>query len=168
MKLRLRNWRKEDIASLVKLANNKKIADNLRDQFPHPYTLQNAEEWIAMNEKRNLTTNFAIEVNGELAGSCGMMIYEDVYRLSAEIGYWIAEPFWGKGIATEAVRLLVEKIKTDFPEIVRVSAEIFEHNRASMRVLEKNEFHLESIRKKAVIKNNIIMDDHVWVKLLDK
>lgn len=168
MKLRLRNWRKEDIASLAILANNKNIFDNMRDHFPHPYTLKDAEEWIAMNENRNPPTNFAIEVDGKLAGGCGMMIFGDVYRRSAEIGYWIGEPFWRRGIATEAVKLLLEKIKIDFPEIIRVSAEIFEHNKASMKVLEKNGFHLESIRQKVVIKNDIIMNDHVWVKLLDK
>ena len=140
----------------------------MRDLFPNPYTLKDAEEWVTRNKNRIPTTNFAIEVNGELTGGCGLMIFGDVYRHNAEIGYWIGEPFWGKGIATEAVKLLLEKIKTDFPEIIRVSAEIFEHNKTSMKVLEKNGFHLESIRKRAVIKNNIIMDDHVWVKLLDK
>ena len=168
MQVQLRNWKREDIPSLVTLANNKKIYDNMRDLFPHPYTLNDAEEWISRNENRIPVTNFVIEVNGQLAGGCGMMIFGDVYHHCAEIGYWIGEPFWGKGIATEAVKLLLGKIKTEFPDTIRVSAEIFEHNVASMKVLEKNGFHLESIRKKAVIKNNIIMDDHVWVKLLDK
>jgi len=168
MKLRLRSWQKEDIAPLIDLANNRNIADNMRDRFPHPYTLKDAEEWIVLNEKRDPATNFAIEVDGKLAGGCGMQVFQDVYRHSAEIGYWIGEPFWGRGIATEAMKLLLEKIETDFPGIIRVSAEIFEHNIASMKVLEKNGFHLESIRKKAVVKNDIIMDDHVWVKLLDK
>lgn len=166
MKVLLRKWKRQDIEPLALLANNKKIADNLRDIFPHPYTLQNAQEWIGMNEKRDPSSNFAIEVDGELAGSCGMVILEDVYRHSAEIGYWIAEPFWGKGIATDAIRLLLEKISSEFPAIIRVSAEIFENNKASMRVLEKNGFHLEAIRKRAVIKNDMIMDDHIWVKLL--
>ena len=168
MKLRLRNWQREDIISLAQLANNRNIADNLRDRFPHPYTLKDAEDWIELNEKRDPATNFAIEADGDLVGGCGIVLMQDVYRCSAEIGYWIAEPFWGKGIATAAIKMLLGKIKNNFPDIIRVYAEIFEHNKASMKVLEKNGFHLESIRKKAVIKNNIIMDDHVWVKLLDK
>jgi len=168
MNIVLREWKRDDIDQLVLLANNKNIADNMRDLFPHPYTLKDAEMWLAINENRKSVTNFAIQAEGDLAGGCGIRMFEDVYRRSAEVGYWVGELFWGKGIATEAIRLLLEKIKTDFPEINRVSAEIFEHNKASMKVLEKNGFHLESIRKKAVIKNNIIMDDHVWVKLLDK
>ena len=95
-----------------------------------------------------------------------MMMSKDVYRYSAEVGYWIAESFWGKGFATEAIKLLLEKINNSFPTIIRVYAEIFEYNKASMRVLEKNGFHLENIRKKAVIKNNVVMDDHVWVKFI--
>jgi len=168
MKLILREWKKEDIELLARLANNKNIADNLRDKFPHPYTIKNAEEWVDLNIGRKPATNFAIDVDNSLVGGCGMMMTGDVYRHSAEIGYWIAEQFWGKGIATKAIQLLLEKINNNFPQIFRVYAEIFEHNKGSMRVLEKNGFHLESIRKKAVIKNNVIMDDHVWVKLFAK
>ena len=166
MKVILRQWNEGDIELLAKLANNKNIADNMRDRFPDPYTLKDAKEWIALNNKRDPATNFAIEVDGELAGGCGMMLLKDVYRHSAEVGYWIAEPFWGKGVATEAIKLLLEKINKNFPPIIRVYAEIFEYNKASMRVLEKNGFHLESIRQKAVTKNNVIIDDHVWVKLI--
>lgn len=168
MKVILRQWRKEDVEQLAKLANNKNIADNMSDQFPYPYTLQDAENWIALNENKRPATNFAIEANEALAGGCGMMLMEDVYRHTAEIGYWIAEPFWGKGIATEAVKILIEKIINDQPEIIRVFAKPYGHNKASMKVLEKNGFYLEAIRKKALIKNNVIMDDHLWVKLLDK
>lgn len=166
MNVILRKWKKDDAESLVQLANNKKISDNLRDVFPHPYTLKDAGEWIALNEKRTLQTNFVIDVDSQLSGSCGLFVKEDVYRCSAEIGYWIGEPFWGKGVATEAIKQLLEKIYTNFPTIIRIYAEVFEHNKASMRVLEKNGFHLESIRQKAVIKNNMIMNDHVWVKLI--
>lgn len=166
MKVILREWNKEDIETLVVLANNKKISDNMRDLFPSPYTMKDAEEWINLNQNRNPATNFAIEADGKLVGGCGFRIKEDVYRCSAEIGYWIGESFWGKGIATIAISLLLEKITSEFPFLVRVYAEIFENNKASMRVLEKIGFHLESIRAKSVIKNNIIMDDHVWVKII--
>lgn len=166
MKVLLRAWKKEDIESLVMLANNKKIADNMRDLFPSPYTMKDAEEWIKLNLNRSPATNFAIEAEGKLVGGCGVRIKEDVYKCSAEIGYWIGEPYWGKGIATITISLLMEKIISEFPFLVRVYAEIFENNKASMRVLEKNGFRLESIRAKSVIKNNIIMNDHVWVKIL--
>lgn len=168
MKVTLRQWSKADIEQLALLANNKNIAGNLRDAFPHPYTMKDAEEWITANENKSPVTNFAIEADGKLAGGCGITVKEDVHRYSAEIGYWIAEPFWGKGIVTEAVKLLLEILIRDHPFIVRVYAEVFEHNKASMKVLEKNGFHLEGIHKKAVIKNNVIMDDYVWVKLLTK
>ena len=166
MEINLREWKREDVETLARLANNKNIAANLRDRFPHPYTLKDAEEWLAMNERKNPATNFAIEADAKLTGGCGLMLKEDVYRYSAEVGYWIAEEYWGKGIATKAIQLLLDKTLPLFPEIVRVYAEVFEYNKASMRALEKNGFHLEGIRKKAVIKNNVIMDDYVWVKIL--
>lgn len=166
MKVHLRNWRTEDRELLVKYANNKKIADNMRDIFPHPYTVDDAIQWIAAYENKIPQTVFAIDADEQLVGGCGIHLKEDVYKCSAEIGYWIAEPFWGKGIATEAIKRLLEKSILQFPDIVRLYAEVFEHNKASMRVLEKNGFHLESIRKKAVTKNNKIMDDYLWVKLI--
>jgi len=86
-----------------------------------------------------------------------------VYRYTAEIGYWIGEPYWGKGIATIAVAQIVQQIRKQSPEIVRIYAEIFDHNIASMRVLEKNGFTLESTRKKSVVKNGVVMDDYVYV-----
>ncbi|HYM95013.1 MAG TPA: GNAT family N-acetyltransferase [Chitinophagaceae bacterium] len=166
MKVHLRKWRKEDIELLTKLADNKNIAANMSDRFPSPYTLKDAEEWILSNENKNPALNFAIEADSELAGACGMMLMKDVYRLSAEIGYWIAEPFWGRGIATQSVKLLLENIRQNFPDIIRVFAKPFGHNKASMKVLEKNGFYSESIRKKAVIKNNAVIDDCIYVKLL--
>lgn len=168
MKVHLRKWKAEDKELLVKLANNKKIADNMRDIFPNPYTISDAIQWIAANENETVQTVFAIDADEQFVGGCGIHLKDDVYKCSAEIGYWIAEPFWGKGIATEAVKQLLEKTVSQFPDIIRLYAEVFEHNKASMRVLEKNGFHLESIRKNAVIKNNILMDDYVWVKLFDK
>ncbi len=102
MNVLLRQWKADDTGSLASLANNKNIAANLRDIFPHPYTLKDAEEWVSLNKDRKPVTNFAIEVNGELAGSCGIKVPEDVYRFSAEIGYWVAEPLWGKGICDKS------------------------------------------------------------------
>ena len=166
MKVVLREWKKSDAAALAEIANNKKIWDNVRDRLPYPYTKKDAKEWLASVKKQKTVTTFCVEADGELAGSIGFTLKEDVYRKNAEIGYFIGEPYWGKGIATEAIRQLVEYIQKKF-DVVRIYAEVFDYNKASMKVLEKNGFYLECVRKKAAIKNNLIVDDYVWVKLLE-
>lgn len=162
-KVQIRPWKPEDAHCLAAICNNKKIWLNVRDAFPYPYTVENAVEWIAFSLKQQPVKNMAVIYNGDVAGSIGVVIKEDVYRKNIEIGYFLGEEFWGKGIATMAVALLLEHIKSNF-DVIRIYAEVFGHNAASMKVLEKNGFHLEGIRKKAVVKNNVIMDDHVWVK----
>ena len=163
--IKLRPWRREDAGELAAIANNKKIWLNVRDLFPHPYTVTDALQWIAYTSEQNPPQNFAIEYQYQVAGSIGVLLKDDVYRKSIEIGYFIGEPFWGKGIATQAVALLMAHIEKSY-DMVRVSAEVFEHNKPSMRVLEKNGFILESIRIKSVYKNNQLLNDYVWVKLL--
>lgn len=164
-KVEIRPWKPEDAGQLAQVCNNKKIWLNVRDRFPHPYTVGNAVEWIAYTMVQNPVQNFGIIYNGDIAGSVGVTPKEDVYRKSIEIGYFIAEQFWGKGIATSAVALAIDYIKSHF-DVVRIYAEVFSHNEASMKVLEKNGFHLEGIRKKAVIKDNVLMDDYVWVRFI--
>ncbi|MBX9890974.1 MAG: GNAT family N-acetyltransferase [Chitinophagaceae bacterium] len=164
-KIVLRPWQKEDAQALAAIANNRKVWDNVRDFFPTPYTVLDAEQWLDSIRKTRPFLNFAILYQGRIAGNIGIVPKEDVYRMSVEIGYFIGEEFWGKGIATEATRLLVEYIEQEF-NVVRIYAEVFETNKASMRVLQKNGFYLEGIRRKAVIKNGEIMDDYVWVKLI--
>lgn len=164
-KIVLRPWQKEDAQALAAIANNRKVWDNVRDFFPTPYTVLDAEQWLDSIRKTRPFLNFAILYQGRIAGNIGIVPKEDVYRVSVEIGYFIGEEFWGKGIATEATRLLVEYIEQEF-NVVRIYAEVFETNKASMRVLQKNGFYLEGIRRKAVIKNGEIMDDYVWVKLI--
>lgn len=164
-KIVLRPWQKEDAQALAAIANNGKVWDNVRDFFPTPYTVLDAEQWLDSIRKTRPFLNFAILYQGRIAGNIGIVPKEDVYRMSVEIGYFIGEEFWGKGIATEATRLLVEYIEQEF-NVVRIYAEVFETNKASMRVLQKNGFYLEGIRRKAVIKNGEIMDDYVWVKLI--
>ena len=164
-KIVLRPWQKEDAQALAAIANNRKVWDNVRDFFPTPYTVLDAEQWLDSIRKTRPFLNFAILYQGRIAGNIGIVPKEDVYRMSVEIGYFVGEEFWGKGIATEATRLLVEYIEQEF-NVVRIYAEVFETNKASMRVLQKNGFYLEGIRRKAVIKNGEIMDDYVWVKLI--
>jgi RimJ/RimL family protein N-acetyltransferase len=165
-RIQLRPWKKEDAGQLTSIANNKKIWLNVRDHFPHPYTVADALKWVEYTSGQVPLQNMAITVNDDIAGGIGLVPKEDVYRKSMEIGYFLGEQYWGKGIATKAVEMLLNHIREHF-DVVRVFAEVFAHNTASMRVLEKNGFHLESIRERAVIKNQVIMDDYVWVKLLE-
>lgn len=161
----IRPWKPEDAGLLASICNNKNIWLNVRDTFPHPYTVGNAVEWIEFTRKQNPVKNMAVVYDGNIAGSIGVMTKEDVYRKSIEIGYFLGEQYWGHGIATDAVGMLVNYIKSQF-DVIRIYAEVFGHNIASMKVLEKNGFHLEGIREKAVIKNNVIMDDYMWVKFV--
>jgi RimJ/RimL family protein N-acetyltransferase len=160
----IRQWKTDDANNLVKYANNIHIWNNLRNYFPHPYTMEHANSWIDNSFVASPLINFAIDLDGEAIGGIGLIFNTDVYVLSAEIGYWIGEEFWGKGITTEAIRQMVEYSFYYF-DIVRIYAEVFENNKASMRTLEKNGFYLEGVRRKSVFKNNAIMDDYIWVKL---
>lgn len=146
------------------LANNKKIWDNVRDGFGHPYTEKNAEDFIQRQAKSDTEKVFAIDCNGELCGLVGLIFQKDVYRKSAEIGYWIGEPFWGKGIATGAIGLLACH-GFDQLALVRLYAGIFEYNVGSMRVLEKNGFLKEGILQKAIFKNGKFWDEYRYAKL---
>ncbi len=164
MAIIIRQWKIDDANNLVKYANNIKIWNNLRNYFPYPYTMEHANSWIDNSFVASPLINFAIDLDGEAIGGIGLIFNTDVYVLSAEIGYWIGEEFWGKGITTEAIRQMVEYSFYYF-DIVRIYAEVFENNKASMRALEKNGFYLEGVRRKSVFKNNTIMDDYIWVKL---
>jgi len=155
---------KEQIAAL---ANNKKVWDNLRDYMPFPYTPEDALQFINLSQKDQSLQNFAIEYRGELSGIIGLIMQSDVYRKSAELGYWIGEPFWGKGIATKAVELI-----TDFGfkklKLIRIQAGVFDFNIASMKVLEKNGYQKEGVAKHAAIKNNVVCDEHRYAILNEK
>ena len=160
----LRKWELGDIPSLAKHANNENIARNLRDRFPHPYTEEDAVEFLNMVlAKPQPLTNFAIEIDGQAVGGVGIVPQQDVERISAEIGYWLGEEYWGRGIMTEVVRLTVEYTFEHF-EIVKIFAPVFEFNDASKRVLVKAGFELEGVLKQAAIKNDRIIDLHYYGK----
>jgi RimJ/RimL family protein N-acetyltransferase len=161
----LRPWQREDAQALAAIANNKNVWLNVRDAFPNPYTVMDALQWINVEGNRKPTIHFAIVYQGKVAGSAGLLLKEDVYRKSIEIGYFIGEIYWNKGIATTAVQSITSYAIQQF-DVNRIYAEVFEHNKASMKVLEKNGFYLESTRKNAVIKNGVVMNDCVWVKLV--
>lgn len=164
-KIVLRPWQKQDTQELASIANNKNIWNNVRDALPSPYTVMDALQWIAHVNSEKPVLNFAIVCNGKIVGSIGCKPKDDISRKNIEIGYFVGEPYWGKGIATEAVKLLLGFISTKL-DVVRVESHIFAQNKASMKVLQKNGFYLEAIHRKAVIKNNEITDDYVWVRLL--
>ncbi len=152
---------------LVEIANNKNISANLRDGFPNPYTLANAESFIANVSKADPPEVFAIVWNGEYVGNIGLHKGTDVYRKSAEVGYFLGEPYWNKGIMPRAVNLICDYGFREL-DIVRIHAGIFEFNPSSMRVLEKCGFRREAIFKNAVFKNGKICDEYRYVKLLEE
>ena len=164
MNVELTKWNETDIDELAALANNKNISATLRDRFPNPYTREDAKWWIDFQKNLDPQQNFAIRMDDKLAGGIGCDPQHDVNRKSIEIGYWLGEQFWKKGIAAEAVKKMTEYIFSNF-DVVRIFAPVFEINKPSMKVLEKAGFHLEAIHKKAVIKNEVIMDEYLYVKL---
>lgn len=153
----LRNWQEKDIKSLVKNANNKKIWDNLRDDFPNPYTEMAAEQWIEIANKSTPLTNFAIIYKDKAIGGIGIILQTDVYRKNAEIGYWLGEQYWHKGFVTKALKAMVEYTFKRF-DVEKIFAQVFESNTASKRVLEKAGFIFEARLKRAIIKNNQVQD----------
>lgn len=163
----IRDWRTGDEKLLVHHANNIKVWRNLRDIFPHPYTMADAKFWIEKASTEKPLTNLAIEVEGEAAGSVGIMLQTDIFRRSAEIGYWLGEEFWGRGIVSEAVRAMAEYAFTNF-DLVRLYASVFEWNIASMRVLEKAGFQFEARMRKAVTKDGQTVDDMVYALIRDE
>lgn len=162
----IRPWQAGDEDSLVRHANNIKIWRNVRDAFPHPYTMKDAKGWIEQTGKESPVTNFAIEVDGQAVGAVGLMLQTDIFRRTAEIGYWLGEEFWGRGIVTEAVRATVEYGFANF-DIARIFAGVLEWNKGSMRVLEKAGFQFEVRMRKAVTKDGHTMDDFIYAIVRD-
>lgn len=153
----VRSWDLADVDSIARYANNRNVWINLRDAFPHPYSKQHARDFIRATRQRAPETTFAIAVNGEAIGSVGFVLHPDVERVSAEIGYWLGEPFWGRGIATEALTALTHyAIETH--RLTRVYALPFAWNTPSCRVLEKAGYVLEARLRRSAIKDGQITD----------
>lgn len=166
----LRPWRREDTADVAKYADNEKIARNLRDVFPHPYTLADAENFInsclEADESRQMFR--AIEVEGRAVGSIALCRGSDVYARTAELGYWLAEDYWGQGIMTRAIRQICEEGFTRWDDLVRIYAAAYAHNTASRRVLEKAGFTLEGILRQSVFKRNEVCDSCMYALLREE
>ncbi len=161
----LRAWRRSDIPALIQYANNRKIWLNLRNVFPHPYTRAEADEWIALCESnQGLLTHFAIELQGEAIGGIGCRLLDDVNCKTAEIGYWLGEPFWGRGIATAALKQTTEYTFEIFA-VERLQATVFEWNPASARVLEKTGYKLEGRLRRSIFKDGRLADSLLYARI---
>jgi len=161
----LRPWSVGDASRLASIANNKNIADNLRDGLPFPYTENDARDWLNMILQENFPTRFfAISVDDLVVGSIGLVSKTDIYRKNFEIGYFLDQKHWGKSIMTKAIKAVTAYAFREF-DIVRVYAEPFADNPGSRRVLEKAGFTHEATFKKNVIKNGIIKDSCIYAVL---
>ena len=166
--IKIRKWDLSDAPQLATFANNKNIAANLRDAFPYPYTLKDANNYIQAAIKDDPSARlFAIDLDGLAIGSIGAIFKDDVYRMNVEIGYWLAEEFWGKGIATASISLIVRYIFDNF-DTIRIYAEAFSDNIASHRSLEKAGFRKEGVFKKNIVKNGIIKDSVLYALLREE
>lgn len=166
MELLLRQWRAEDAFALQRCADDREIACFLRDVFPHPYVLSDAEYFIkaCLQEPKEEGLHYAVEVDGALVGSIGLCVGKDVACRSAELGYWLARVQWGRGIVTEAVTRMCHAGFEQL-DLLRIFAEPFSSNTASRRVLEKNGFVLEGVLQHSVYKWGQVMDACVYALL---
>lgn len=166
MALLLRAWTVGDASALVRAADDPQVAKNLRNAFPHPYTLRDAQDFIAMCAEAdgNRCLYRAMVVDGIAVGSISVTQKDDVYEKSAELGYFLARDYWNRGITTQSVRALCRLAFVQLP-VVRIFAEPFACNIGSRRVLEKAGFELEGTLKKSVYKNGQLFDSCVYAFL---
>jgi RimJ/RimL family protein N-acetyltransferase len=162
----LREFAEADVEALARHANNKKIWLQLRDRFPHPYRVKDAVAWVRACQTQVPPQTLAIADEEHLAGAIGFELQSDVHRRCAEIGYWVAEPFWGRGLATRALRVMTEHAFRHF-DVLRLTAYVFEGNDASLRVLEKAGYTREGRLYQAVCKEGRILDLFVYGRLRD-
>jgi len=163
-RLILRPWRTDDEEALVRHANSRRVWLALRDLFPHPYTLDDARTFLLLNElKPDPPTELAIEHAGEPVGGIGLHPQTDVARFNAEIGYWIGEAFWGRGLATEALRRFTGYAFEQFP-FERLEGWVFATNPSSGRVLEKAGYEREATLRRSAFKDGRFLDCHLYVR----
>lgn len=162
--MEFRNYDINFAKDFAEMKNTPEILDNGYDKTPNPFTEEHALKLFRSEMDKKTAERFLIFWNGQLAGEIGINLKKNVFRLNAEIGYFISKEFWGNGIATKAVKKMTGYAFDSF-DIIRIVAGVFDFNKASMKVLEKNGYYLESVRKDAVIKNNKIIDDYIWVRL---
>ena len=164
----LRPWELSDACELALIADNKKIADNLRDGLPSPYSVTDAQEWLNLiMPENNPPRFFAIMSDSQVVGNFGIITKTNIYRKNVEIGFFVSEKFWGKGIASKAIRASIPYAFENF-DIVRIYAEVFSDNLASRRALEKAGLKLEASIRQNIIKNGIIKDSCIYSVLKEE
>lgn len=169
MKTKLRNWSMNDAQNLAKVINNKNVQNNLRDGLPYPYTIEDAKDYIGMILEAELDTSFVYAIVDEedtILGNIGVFRQENIHYRTGEMGYFIGQPYWGKGIATQAVQDICQMVFAT-TDIVRIFAEPFSTNAASCRVLEKAGFCLEGVMKKNAYKNSNFLDMNLYGLIKD-
>jgi RimJ/RimL family protein N-acetyltransferase len=157
----LRKWNNNDLQNLIKHANNAQIASNMRDGFPHPYTIEKGEEWLEIASSNESAHNFAITQDNEAIGGIGLEVGHDIERISAETGYWLGEEYWGQGIVSSALKGILDYGLNNL-KLERIYATPFDHNIPSRKVLEKNGFILEGIMRRSVIKQGKIYNKALY------
>ena len=168
MLVQIRPWRLSDAADLAKAVSNPKILQNLRDGMPYPYTQEDGRDFISsmLAAEGNDTFALAVTVDGRAVGSIGAFRQTNIHHRTAELGYYLAEEYWGKGIMTQAVKLLCDYVFSH-TDILRIYAEPFAHNAASRRVLEKAGFSLEGILRRNAVKDGRVVDMAMYSRLRD-
>jgi RimJ/RimL family protein N-acetyltransferase len=162
----LRRLRLEDAPSLARHANDAGIAFRLRGGFPHPYTEEDARKFIAFAQSARNETVFAIALDGQAAGCISLMFREGLNSPAAEVGYWLGREYWGRGISSAAVQIIVRHGFRDLG-LLRIFAGVYANNPASRRVLEKNGFELEGVARQAIVRNGHILDAWMMARLRD-
>jgi RimJ/RimL family protein N-acetyltransferase len=160
----LRAWRAADAESLARYANNERVWRNMSEAFPHPYSLALAQHWVDRGHIDLGGDNWAIAFDDEAVGGCGLHQGAGGDRCNAEIGYWLGEPFWGRGVVTQVARVLTEQAFAR-PEVTRVFAPVHADNPVSMRVLQKNGFYREAELRRSALKAGHVIDRVQWARL---
>jgi [ribosomal protein S5]-alanine N-acetyltransferase len=161
--VRLENIRAIPVKALQVLANNSAIAQHLKDGFPFPYTTDHAKDFLKLANRGLMGYSFGIFADENFIGVGSILPQKDIYRKNGEIGYWIGEPYWGKGYGSKAVELLTSFAFDDL-HLIRVFAGVFENNKASMKVLEHAGYALEAIHKSSIVKYGIVLDEYIYSK----
>lgn len=159
----VRPWAPDDLPSLVQHANNPNVARQLRDRFPHPYEPAHGRGFLSWLARQQTPTVWAISVEGRGVGGIGLEVGQDVERVSAEVGYWLGEPFWGRGIATAALDAVTARAFRLF-DLSRIFAVPFAGNAASIRVLEKAGYVREGHLHRSAIKDGVIVDQYLYAR----
>jgi [ribosomal protein S5]-alanine N-acetyltransferase len=162
-KCRLRTLEERDATSIAQNANDREIWLNLRDRFPHPYSEENAREYIELRKSVHPLTSLGIDVNGDIVGMVSLMPGSDIERINCEIGYWLGREFWGRGIVTEAVRAMTKHAFAEL-KMERVFAVPFTRNPASCRILEKCDYVREGTMRRSAIKDGLVLDQYLYAR----